>query len=293
VNNDKIGELYDGRIGTAENQSAARRRLHWMCARVQGDQVLDLGCSQGVASILVGRDGRTVAGVDRESRAIEAARERLATEPEAVRARVSFRVAEASDLPFAPESFDTVLLGEVIEHQVAPADTLASVERALRPGGTLVLTTPYGLFRYHDHKESIYLGPLVELLEERFAITEIELIARYLAVVAVKRPASEPGILRRALEVADQRVQALDDHLDASARATALLQAESDASHDVRRRAAELTAELEAERLRAASATSELEELRFAERKLRSDLGIARLALARAEAERDEAKPRR
>jgi 2-polyprenyl-3-methyl-5-hydroxy-6-metoxy-1,4-benzoquinol methylase len=41
-----------------------------------------------------------------------------------------------------PESFDLVLCSEVIEHAPAPARVVAGLRRVLRPGGTLVLTTP-------------------------------------------------------------------------------------------------------------------------------------------------------
>ena len=41
-----------------------------------------------------------------------------------------------------PESFDLVLCSEVIEHAPDPSRVVAGLRRVLRPGGTLVLTTP-------------------------------------------------------------------------------------------------------------------------------------------------------
>ena len=41
-----------------------------------------------------------------------------------------------------PSSFDLVVCSEVIEHTTAPAQVAAGLRRVLRPGGTLVLTTP-------------------------------------------------------------------------------------------------------------------------------------------------------
>jgi 2-polyprenyl-6-hydroxyphenyl methylase/3-demethylubiquinone-9 3-methyltransferase len=52
---------------------------------VEGRRVLDVGCSQGIASILLAREGKTVWGVDREALAVESAKERLADEEEPVR----------------------------------------------------------------------------------------------------------------------------------------------------------------------------------------------------------------
>ncbi len=50
---------------------------------------------------------------------------------------------ETDPLPFAPGSFDTVLCCEVLEHMTMdPLAALTRINEALRPGGTLVLTTP-------------------------------------------------------------------------------------------------------------------------------------------------------
>lgn len=53
-----------------------------------------------------------------------------------------FNVEDAS-FPFAPASFDVVLLCEVIEHlQSDPVKVLREIKRVLKPGGHLILTTP-------------------------------------------------------------------------------------------------------------------------------------------------------
>lgn len=48
-------------------------------------------------------------------------------------------------LPFADESFDALMFTEVIEHMEDPYKAMRELNRVLRPGGVLVLTTPnYG-----------------------------------------------------------------------------------------------------------------------------------------------------
>ncbi len=50
---------------------------------------------------------------------------------------------ETEPLPFADRSFDVVILNEVLEHlRINPVFTLREARRALRDGGTLLLSTP-------------------------------------------------------------------------------------------------------------------------------------------------------
>ncbi|MCK9488484.1 MAG: class I SAM-dependent methyltransferase [Xanthomonadales bacterium] len=57
--------------------------------------------------------------------------------------------ADASRLPLADASIDTVLLLEVLEHLRHPAQALSEIARVLRPGGQLLLTMPF-LYPVHD-----------------------------------------------------------------------------------------------------------------------------------------------
>jgi len=52
------------------------------------------------------------------------------------------RAADAQDFTLE-ESFDTIIAGELIEHLENPGQFLRSAARHLRPGGRIVLTTPY------------------------------------------------------------------------------------------------------------------------------------------------------
>src|SRR4051812_29562054 len=108
---DRVQEKYDGTFGSWESQRTTRRRIHWMCRHAAGPRVLDVGCSQGTASLILGREGRTVVGVDVQAKAIDDARRLLAREEPVVRNRVEFVIGEITALPFADASFDTVLLG--------------------------------------------------------------------------------------------------------------------------------------------------------------------------------------
>jgi SAM-dependent methyltransferase len=47
------------------------------------------------------------------------------------------------NLPFSDDSFETVLLSDVLEHVVDPARLMAEIARVLAPGGKLILTVPF------------------------------------------------------------------------------------------------------------------------------------------------------
>lgn len=53
-------------------------------------------------------------------------------------------------LPFADASFDAVLCSQVLEHVFMPEDFLREVHRVLRPGGRLLLATP---FVWDEHEQ--------------------------------------------------------------------------------------------------------------------------------------------
>ncbi len=190
ANRDRIADVYYGRAQSAESQEACRERVHWMCRQVVGHRVLDIGCSQGVTAIILAREGRQVLGLDIEEAPIADARRALAEEPPAVRQRVEFRVADAFSVELDAHAFDTVLLGEVLEHLTDPTRVLERICAWLVPEGRLVVTVPLGYHPFHDHKRTLYLFGLLELLGRRFEVLDVDVIHdRYLCAVA--RPARD------------------------------------------------------------------------------------------------------
>ena len=55
---------------------------------------------------------------------------------------VRWVVADAHPLPFRAQAFDALFAGELIEHLADPAAGVREFHRVLRPGATLILTTP-------------------------------------------------------------------------------------------------------------------------------------------------------
>jgi len=98
-------------------------------------RVLDWGCRQGVDSSLL----REAFGDDIEIHGCD-----MLDEPYRVFAAhsglVFARLEHPSALPYAGDSFDTVIGSGVLEHVDRPAESLLEVHRVLRPGGHLVIT---------------------------------------------------------------------------------------------------------------------------------------------------------
>lgn len=111
---------------------------------IQLGDVLDIGSGDGVIAQLLAPRARSITCVDRSPKLIEAARKRLVD-----RRHVRFAIADMNDLPFDDETFDQVLLFNVLTYAEDPTRVLAEAARVMRAGGTASLVT----LRAHQHVE--------------------------------------------------------------------------------------------------------------------------------------------
>src|SRR5215210_6890644 len=105
-----------------------------------GREILNAGAGLGSFTALLERRGFSVTSSDVSEPALEDLSQRV--DGPVVR-------ADLTELPFPAESFDAVVLGEVLEHVEDDRAALAEVHRVLRPDGTLAGFGPSDVWAGH------------------------------------------------------------------------------------------------------------------------------------------------
>jgi SAM-dependent methyltransferase/spore maturation protein CgeB len=187
---DRVNEAYYDKMG-ADFGRQTRDRINWMCAQAKGKTVLDVGCSQGIASLLMAREGFAVVGVDIFRPAVDYASAERNKEIETVRDRLEFRCTDLAAIEGGP--FDTVVMGEVIEHQTNPVRFIQRAAALVGPEGRIVITVPYGLHPWPDHKSTVFPRHIASALGSEFELTLLEVIDGYIRVVADRRAKESVG----------------------------------------------------------------------------------------------------
>jgi SAM-dependent methyltransferase len=196
---DRLNERYNAHHGSRRDTFTfgLDDRASIIAALVGGPglDVLDLGCRAGGLTERY-TAGNRVVGVDADRDALARAGERLGIET--VWADVE------DDLPFADETFDVVVAGELLEHLAEPARVVAESARVLRSSGRLVGSVP-NAFRLksrirfaagrHPETDATHLqlftpAALRDLLGSRFEAVETSFaVGRYVRL--------HPGLMGR------------------------------------------------------------------------------------------------
>jgi SAM-dependent methyltransferase len=157
-------------------------------------RVLDVGCGTG-GTLAHLRDraanAGVMVGVDRSEVALAHCRQRGLSD---------LARADGGQLPFAPASFDLILMLDVLEHHADERGFLENVRLLLRPGGALLVSVPAFQFLWSEHDEALHhvrrytAGRLRRVLElARFSVRRLT----YTNLLAFPPALLVRGVLKR------------------------------------------------------------------------------------------------
>lgn len=130
---------------TTDLHGIALRATQFVAAEdLAGKDVLDVGCGFGWFELFALAQGaRAISGIEISEQDLATARRHLDSP------RIHLQVGSAVSLPFADDSFDTVVCWEVLEHipRGSEPQVFREIRRVLRPGGRLYLSTPHASLR--------------------------------------------------------------------------------------------------------------------------------------------------
>jgi ubiquinone/menaquinone biosynthesis C-methylase UbiE len=133
---DRRAEGWDERVGAGSPEHLTPLAAALVHVSPAPERALELGTGTGTGALLIAREfpAARVRGVDISEEMIRRAKSRVGLDPEG---RVAFRVADAAELPWDPDSFDLVA-------QLNMPPFFAETARVLRPGGYAIVASSWG-----------------------------------------------------------------------------------------------------------------------------------------------------
>ena len=150
-----------------------------------GYRVLDFPCGSGYGADLLKVFGIIYEGIDRDPVALEYARRLYGSD------KASFKIGDLSAPNLDTGRYDTIACIEGLEHieQKYQSPLIAAFHRALKPGGTLVISSPENPTRKsgrstHNqyHLWELNRADLLELLHKHFSPQAVEIVTHKAAL---------------------------------------------------------------------------------------------------------------
>lgn len=101
---------------------------------LKGLDIFDIGCGGGLVCEPLARLGANVTGADADAKATDTAKKHAAQQG----LSIDYQNKPAEEIK---KTFDVVLALEIIEHVSNPEEFIASLEKLLKPGGLLIMST--------------------------------------------------------------------------------------------------------------------------------------------------------
>lgn len=97
--------------------------------------VLELACGTGILSVQLAGSVKMLEATDFSEEMIKQARQKNHS------TRLHFSVQDATALPYAPQTFDAVIISNALHIMPLPEKALAEIRRVLKPDGLLIAPT--------------------------------------------------------------------------------------------------------------------------------------------------------
>lgn len=138
-------------------------------------KILDVGCGDGYFISNLYNKSNYLYAVDVRRKEIDKAKKKYRY--------VKFQNIKVGDkLPFENDCFDVVTLFHVLEHIDSEKRIISEIERVLKPGGILYLSSPYrGLFTFADTANLRYRFPLLHKLFVQLFLGKNEYNERFIS----------------------------------------------------------------------------------------------------------------
>jgi 2-polyprenyl-3-methyl-5-hydroxy-6-metoxy-1,4-benzoquinol methylase len=144
---DHSAEYHYGSAQAAHTEAYLWRHIITLCAELGARRIVDIGCGNGALCRELASRGYEVVGCEPSAEGVRFAQ---SSAPELV-----FHQTGVDDDPAAVgnESFDVAIATEVIEHLVRPRNLPRFAKQLIRPGGHLIISTPY-----HGYLKNLFLA---------------------------------------------------------------------------------------------------------------------------------------
>ena len=129
---DIVEEMY---INKQSDYFSLERQVFKNAIKGDGLKILDIGCGTGVlGAFFKKKQNCIVTGVEINESAYEIAKINLDN--------VFKGNIEIFTLPFEEDTFDFIIMGDVLEHLINPVATINKLYKVLKPGGKILITVP-------------------------------------------------------------------------------------------------------------------------------------------------------
>lgn len=116
-----------------DDEKTFEKRLKLIQKYKKSGKLLDIGCSIGTFMDVARKNGWDVFGIDLSKASIDYCKKEL---------KLNAKQGKLEDMKFPPNSFDVIIMSDLLEHVPSPISTLEEANHILKKNGLLFITTP-------------------------------------------------------------------------------------------------------------------------------------------------------